>query len=186
MAPLAARLPQPSHLTWNYTSKPVIDLTQTDTEGDEVVVKKEPEEPTQMTKGEHKREQLRLRVGGQITTGGPGESSVALRQKPPTTSTAPPRPTTLKEQQEERRFKLGFTAKDTVRLGSWPTKRAKGAPIPPPLVQVVTLMNCMGQLVETMMGFVPWDTCLVSDQGRIVAESVTVDLDPEFSGTTDH
>jgi hypothetical protein len=47
-------------------------------------------------------------------------------------------------------------------------------------------MNCMGQLVETMTGFVPWDTCLVSDQGRIVAESVTVDLDPEFSGTTDH
>jgi hypothetical protein len=73
-----------------------------------------------------------------------------------------------------------------VHLGSWPQKRPKGVPIPPPLVQVVTLMNCMGQLVETMTGFIPWDTCLVSDVGRIVAESVTVDLDPEFSGTTDH
>jgi hypothetical protein len=169
-------------LTWNYTSKPVIDLTETDTEEGEVVVKKEPEDPERK---EHKQEQLRLRVGGRITTGGPGESSVALRQRPPTTSTAPPRPKTLKEQQEERRFRLSFTAKDTVRLGSWPQKRPRGAPIPPPLVQVVTLMNCMGQLVETMTGFVPWDTCLVSDQGCIVAESVTVDLDPEFSGTID-
>jgi hypothetical protein len=52
-------------------------------------------------------------------------------------------------------------------------------------VQVVTLMNCMGQLVETMTGFVPWDTCLVSDKGRIVAESVTVNLNPEFSGPID-
>jgi hypothetical protein len=148
----------------------------------EVIVKQEPQEPE---KKKNTREQLRLRVGGRITTGGPGESSVALRQRPPTTSAVqskPPMPKTLKEQREERRFKLGFTAKDTVWLGSWPQKRPKGAPIPPPLVQVVTLMNCMGQLVETMTGFVPWDTCLVSDEGRIVAKSVTVNLNPEFSG----
>jgi hypothetical protein len=52
----------------------------------------------------------------------------------------------------------------------------------PPLVQVVILMNAAGQLVETMMGFVPWDACLVSDEGQILVESPTLDLDPEFSG----
>jgi hypothetical protein len=88
---------------------------------------------------------------------------------------------TLKQQREEWQFKMSFTAKDTVHLGRWPERLPKGAPIPPPLVQVVTLMNCMGQLVEMMTGFVPWDTCLVSNQGRIMAESVTVDLNPEFS-----
>jgi hypothetical protein len=113
---------------------------------------------------------------------------VALKQRSPTTSTAQSKPQglrTLKQQKEERRFKMSFTTKDTMRLGRWPQKLAAGTPIPPPLVQVVTLMNCMGQLVETMMGFIPWDTCLVSNQGCIVAESVTVDLDPEFSGPTD-
>jgi hypothetical protein len=188
MAPLAARLPQPSHLTSSSTSKPIIDLTEDKMEGVEegkVIIKQEPQEP----KNEKKTwEQLKLRIGGRITTGGPGESSVALRQQPPTTSTAqskPPAPKTLKEQKEEQWFKLGFTAKDTVRLGSWPQKRPKGAPIPPPLVQVVTLMSCMGQLVETMTGFVLWDTCLVSDEGQIMAESVTVNLNPKFSGQID-
>jgi hypothetical protein len=175
---------------WNSTSKPIIDLTVDEMEGveeGEVTIKQEPGEGEPIRK-ENKQEQLRLRVGGRIMTGGPGESSMALKLQPPTTSTAqskPPGPRTLKEQKEEQRFKLGFTAKDTVHLGRWPEKRLKGALIPPPLVQVVTLMNCMGQLVETMTGFVPWDTCLVSDEGRIMAESITVNLDPEFSGQID-
>jgi hypothetical protein len=133
-------------------------------------------------------QQLRLRLGGRITTGGPGKSSVALKQRPPTTSTAQSKqkdPRTLKQLREERWFKLSFMAKDTVWLGRWPKKLEKGVPVPPPLVQVVMLMNCMGQLVETMTGFVLWDACLVSDQGRIMAESVTLDLDPEFLGPID-
>jgi hypothetical protein len=44
------------------------------------------------------------------------------------------------------------------------------------------LMNVAGQLVETMTGFVPWDACLVSDDGQIMVESPTLNLDPEFSG----
>jgi hypothetical protein len=169
-------------------SKLIIDLMEGEMEGveeEEVVIKQEPQESE---KKKNMQEQLRLRIGGRITTGGPGESSVALRQRSPTISTAQsrlPAPKTLKEQREERWFKLGFTAKDTMHLGSWPQKRPRGAPILPPLVQVVTLMNCMGQLVETMTGFVLWDTCLVSNQGRIVAESITVDLDPKFLGPTD-
>ena len=182
MAPLAARLPRPSHLTLKSTLEPIIDLTE-----DEVVVKQEPrqERQEQTSTG---MQQLRLRLGGKITTGGPGESSVALKQRPPTTSTVQSKqkdPRTLKQLREERRFRMSFTAKDTVRLGKWPKKLEKGTPVPPPLVQVVTLMNCMGQLVETMTGFTPWDACLVSDQGQIMAESVTLDLDPKFSGPTD-
>jgi hypothetical protein len=76
MAPLAAQLPRPSHLTSSSMSKLVIDLTEDVTE-DEVVIKQEPQE---LEKRGSKQEQLRLRVGGRITTGGPGESSVALRQ----------------------------------------------------------------------------------------------------------
>jgi len=72
--------------------------------------------------------------------------------------------------------------RDTVRLVKWLKKLLDGAPIPLGLVQVMTLMNCARQLVETMMGFVPWDSCLVSDGGHIMAESQTLDLDPEFSG----
>jgi hypothetical protein len=44
------------------------------------------------------------------------------------------------------------------------------------------LMNTAGQLVEMMTGFVLWDACLVSDDGWIMVESPTLDLDPEFLG----
>jgi hypothetical protein len=43
-------------------------------------------------------------------------------------------------------------------------------------------MTHTGHIVQTMMAFMPWDSSLVDDGGRIVAESQTVDLDPTFSG----
>jgi hypothetical protein len=57
-----------------------------------------------------------------------------------------------------------------------------GEIIPPQLVQMSQLMTHTGHLVQTMTAFVPWDSLLVDDGGRIIAESQTVDLDPTFSG----
>jgi hypothetical protein len=155
---------------------PIIDLTD-----EEVSVKKKPS-LEQMSIG---TQQLWLKLGGRIMTGGSGESSMQSRQTNPGISTVQFKqkvPPTLKQRREEWWLKLQFVARDTVRLVKWLKKLPDGAPIPLGLVQVVTLMNCAGQLVETMMGFVPWDLCLVSNRGRIMAESQTIDLDPEFSG----
>jgi hypothetical protein len=44
------------------------------------------------------------------------------------------------------------------------------------------LMSHSGQLIQTMMSFVPWDMSLVSDVGRVVAKSQIINLDPAFSG----
>jgi hypothetical protein len=71
---------------------------------------------------------------------------------------------------------------DSVCLQAWPTKKEPGEILPPQLVQTSQLMTHTGHIVQTMTVFVPWDSSLVDDGGRIVAESQTVDLDPTFSG----
>jgi hypothetical protein len=50
------------------------------------------------------------------------------------------------------------------------------------LVQISQLMMHTGHLVQMMTAFVPWNSSLVDDGGRIVAESQMVDLDLTFSG----
>jgi hypothetical protein len=54
--------------------------------------------------------------------------------------------------------------------------------LPPQLVQICQLMTHTGHIVQTMIAFVPWDSLLVDNRGRIVAESQTVDLDLTFLG----
>jgi hypothetical protein len=39
-----------------------------------------------------------------------------------------------------------------------------------------------GHLIQTMTVFMPWDSSLVDDRGRIIAKSPTIDLDLDFSG----
>jgi hypothetical protein len=171
MAPLKDRLDQPSPFTLNSpTSPPTIDIME------------EEEEPMKL-----EEQQLWLKYGGRIMTGGSGESHRQPRPSVPIISTAPPKqraPPTLHQSREEWQLHMRFNPWDMVRLGKWLKKLPLGSEIPPPLVQVVILMNAAGQLVETMTGFVPWDACLVSDGGRIMVESPTLDLNPEFSGET--
>jgi hypothetical protein len=69
-----------------------------------------------------------------------------------------------------------------VHLQAWPTKLEPGEIIPLQLVQMSQLMTHTGHIVQTMTAFMPWDSILVDDGGRIVAENQTVDLDPKFSG----
>jgi hypothetical protein len=69
-----------------------------------------------------------------------------------------------------------------VRLQAWLTKKELGEILPPQLVQTSQLMTHTGHIVQMMMVFVPWDSLLVDDGGRIMAESQTVDLDPTFLG----
>jgi hypothetical protein len=69
-----------------------------------------------------------------------------------------------------------------VHLQAWLTKKEPGEILPLQLVQISQLMMHTGHIVQTMIVFVPWDSSLVDDGGRILAESQTVDLDPTFSG----
>jgi hypothetical protein len=78
--------------------------------------------------------------------------------------------------------RLKFLVTDLVHLQVWPTKKELGEILPPQLVQMSQLMTHTGHIVQMMMAFVPWDSSLVDDGGRIVAESQMVDLDPTFLG----
>jgi hypothetical protein len=85
------------------------------------------------------------------------------------------------QSKEARARRLKFLVTDSVRLQAWPTKKEPGEILPPQLVQISQLMMHTGHIVQTMTAFVPWDSSLVDDRGRILAESQTVDLDPTFS-----
>jgi hypothetical protein len=78
--------------------------------------------------------------------------------------------------------RLKFSVTDSVHLQAWLTKKEPGEILPPQLVQTSQLMTHTGHIVQTMTVFMPWDSSLVDDRGRIMAESQTVDLDPTFSG----
>jgi hypothetical protein len=64
----------------------------------------------------------------------------------------------------------------------WLTKKEPGEILPLQLVQMSQLMTHTGHIVQMMTAFVPWDSSLVDDGGRIIAESQMVDLDLTFSG----
>jgi hypothetical protein len=86
------------------------------------------------------------------------------------------------QSKEAQAWRLQFSVTNSVWLQVWPTKKEPGEILPPQLVQTSQLMTHTGHIVQTMMAFVPWDSLLVDDGGRIVAESQTVDLDPTFLG----
>jgi hypothetical protein len=67
-------------------------------------------------------------------------------------------------------------------VANYQQSKEPGEILPPQLVQMSQLMTHTGHIVQTMTVFVPWDSSLVDDRGRIVVESQTVDLDPTFSG----
>jgi hypothetical protein len=61
-------------------------------------------------------------------------------------------------------------------------KLEPGELIPLQLVHTSQLMTHTGHIVQTMTAFVPWDSSLVNDGGRIMVQSETVDLNPSFLG----
>jgi hypothetical protein len=86
------------------------------------------------------------------------------------------------QSKEAQARRLKFSVMDLVHLQAWLSKKELGEILPPQLVQTSQLMTHTGHIVQTMTAFVPWDSSLVDDRGRIVVESQTVDLDPTFSG----
>jgi hypothetical protein len=174
MAPLKDRLTRPSHFTSSLpTFPPIIDITEDE------------EEEKKLLDTCSKEPMWHLKFGGRITTGGSGKYPKQPKPTDPTTSIVPLKqkaPQTMCQSREEWRLCMKFNPHDTVWLGWWLEKLPPGSTIPPPLVQVVILMNAAGQLVETMAGFVLWDACLVSNDSQILAESLTLNLDREFLG----
>jgi hypothetical protein len=173
MAPLTARLPRPvSHLPSIAT---VIDLMMEEGEmsmkhGEPSSVSPpRPELQSQMQiKASGGALSLRCRAGGRMTTGGSKLRPLVVAN--------------YQQSKESRTRRLKFTTTDSVRLQAWLTKLEPGELVPPQLVHTSQLMIHQGHIVQTMTAFVPWDSSLVDDGGRIVAQSETVDLDPSFSG----
>jgi hypothetical protein len=123
-------------------------------------------------------QQLRCKLGGRITSGAHDEERKKSRWLPIIAN--------YQQSKEARARRLKFSVTDSVRLQAWPTKKEPGEILPPQLVQMSQLMTHTGHIVQMMTAFVPWDSSLVDDGGRILAESQTVDLDPTFSGWWRH
>jgi hypothetical protein len=117
---------------------------------------------------------LRCKLGGRITSGAHDKKRKESRHLGPVVAN-------YQQSKEARARRLKFSVTDSVHLQAWPTKEP-GEILPPQLVQISQLMTHTGHIVQTMTAFVPWDSSLVDDGGRILAESQTVDLDPTFSG----
>jgi hypothetical protein len=118
---------------------------------------------------------LRCKLGGRITSGAHDEKRKESRRLGPVVAN-------YQQSKEARARRLKFSVMDSVRLQAWPTKKEPGEILPPQLVQTSQLMMHTGHIVQTMTAFVPWDSSLVDDGGRIIVESQMVDLDPMFSG----
>jgi hypothetical protein len=118
---------------------------------------------------------LQCRTGGRITSGAHDKERRKSRQLGPVV-------VNYQQSKEAQARRLKFSVTDSVRLQAWLTKKELGEILPPQLVQMSQLMTHTGHIVQMMMAFVLWDSLLVDDGGRIVAESQMVDLDPTFSG----
>jgi hypothetical protein len=118
---------------------------------------------------------LQCRTGGRIMSGAHDEAQRKSRQLGPVGAN-------YQQSKESRARWLKFLVTNLVHLQAWPTKMELGEIIPPQLVQMSQLMTHTGHIVQTMTAFMPWDSSLVDDRGRIVAESQMVDLDPTFLG----
>jgi hypothetical protein len=118
---------------------------------------------------------LQCKLGGRITSGAHDEKRKESRRLGPVIAN-------YQQSKEARARRLKFLVMDLVHLQAWPTKKEPGEILPPQLVQMSQLMTHTGHIVQTMTVFVPWDSSLVDDGGRIVAESQMVDLDLTFLG----
>jgi hypothetical protein len=47
--------------------------------------------------------------------------------------------------------------------------------VPPPLLQIITLITAYGDLISTGTAWVPWDSMMMEDEGRLITHSRMVD-----------
>jgi hypothetical protein len=47
--------------------------------------------------------------------------------------------------------------------------------VPPPLLQIVTLITAYGDLISTGTAWVPWDSMMMEDEGKLITHSEMVD-----------
>jgi hypothetical protein len=179
MAPLAVRLPWPTQTGTLSPVLMIIDLTDEPlmTSGGTSSthlqsVQLEGQMQVKMSGG---MPALRCKLGGRIMSGAQDEKRKESRRLGPVVAN-------YQQSKEAQARRLKFSVTDSVCLQAWLTKKEPGEILPPQLVQISQLMTHTGHIVQTMTVFVPWDSSLVDDGGRIVAESQTVDLDPTFLG----
>jgi hypothetical protein len=179
MAPLEARLPWPTQMGTLSPMPMIIDLTDepSTTSGRMSSVHPQPVqlESQMQVKMSGGTPLLWCRLGGRITSGAHDEKRKESRQLGPVVAN-------YQQSKEAQARRLKFSVTDSVRLQVWPTKKEPGEILPLQLVQTSQLMTHTGHIVQMMTAFVPWDSSLVDNGGRIVAESQTVDLDPTFLG----
>jgi hypothetical protein len=168
MAPLEARLPWPTQTGTLSPIPTIIDLT---------------DEPSMtsggMSSAPHPSVQLEsqmqvktsggmlmlcCKLGGRITSGTHDDKRKESRRLGPVVAN-------YQQSKEAWVRRLKFSVTDSVRLQAWPTKKEPGEILPPQLVQISQLMTHTGHIVQMMTAFVPWDSSLVDDGGRILVES---------------
>jgi hypothetical protein len=179
MAPLSVHLPQPTLMDHPPPMATIIDLTEEPSmtsggpsSAHHQPVKLESQMQVKMSGG---MLGLWCRTGGRIMSGAHNEVRRKFRWLGPIGAG-------YQQSKESQAKQLKSSITDSMQLQAWPTKMELGEIIPPQLVQMSQLMTHTGHPVRTMMAFMPWDSSLVDDGGRIVVESQTVDLDPTFLG----
>jgi hypothetical protein len=179
MAPLTACLPQPTQMSNLSPMVTIIDLTdKPSTMSGEPSsahpwpVQLESQMQVKMSGG---MPTLQCKLGGRIMSGAHDKERRKSRWLGPVVAN-------YQQSKEARARRLKFLVTNSVRLQAWPTKKEPGEILPPQLVWTSQLMTHTGHIVQMMTAFMPWDSLLVDNRGRIVAESQTVDLDPTFSG----
>jgi hypothetical protein len=179
MAPLTAHLPWPTQMGHLSPMTTVINLTDEPlmTSGEPSsahpqLVQLESQMQVKMSGG---TPALWCKLGGRIMSGAHDEARRESRWLGPVVAN-------YQQSKEAQARRLKFLVTNSVQLQVWPTKKEPGEILPLQLVQTSQLMTHTEHIVQTMMAFVPWDSSLVDDGGRIIAESQTVDLDPTFLG----
>jgi hypothetical protein len=179
MAPLTAHLPWPTQMGHFSPMLTVIDLTD-----EPLMMSGEPSsacpqgvqlESQMQVKMSGGMPVLQCKLGGRIMSGAHNEERRKSRWLGPVVAN-------YQQSKEAQARRLKFLVTNSVHLQAWPTKKEPGEILPPQLVQMSQLMTHTGHIVQTMTAFMPWDSLLVDNGGRIVAESQTVDLDPTFLG----
>jgi hypothetical protein len=176
MAPLKVHLPQLGHFS---PMLMIIDLTDEPSmmsgepsSAHPQLVQLESQMQVKMSSG---MPVLWCKLGGRIMSGAHDEKRRESRRQEPVIAN-------YQQSKEAWARRLKFLVTNSVHLQVWPTKKGLGEILPPQLVQMSQLMTHTGHIVQMMTAFVPWDSLLVDNRGRIVAESQMVDLDPTFSG----
>jgi hypothetical protein len=179
MAPLSVHLPWPTQMNPLPSMMTIINLTEeplTMAGGPSSACPQPVELESQMqVKTSGGTLALQCRTGGRIMSGAHNKAQRKSRWLGSVGAN-------YQQSKESQTCQLKFLVTDSVHLQAWPTKMEPREIIPPQLVQMSQLITHIGHLVQTMMVFVPWDSSLVDNAGRIVVESQTVDLDLTFSG----